>query len=153
MRGLFWNKLPDVSIGTSIWKDLSDQNVSTFVMQAYTEVVISVARYVQALLEREEIEKLFRAAAPAAMPAAPDPSKAAASGPIMLFDAKRQQNAGIPLARVRLTPKEVRDAVLAMDANGERRKLYSQVMAFDMLLGVCSLNTRETHLVAANRTH
>lgn len=55
-------------------------------------------------------------AAPTASAAASAAAAAAASkrkGPIMLLDGKRQQNAGIGLARVRMKPTDIRDAVLA----------------------------------------
>lgn len=35
----------------------------------------------------------------------------------MLLDGKRQQNAGIALARIRMRPAEIRAAVLACDLN------------------------------------
>ena len=108
MRGLFWNKLPDGAVEASVFSTLDDGGVK---------------------LDVAEIESLFRAAAAAAVvtadsnsgatPAAAAAAKAPASpsrpGPVLLLDGKRQQNAGIALARVRLPAEALRRAVLAGD--------------------------------------
>jgi hypothetical protein len=70
------------------------------------------------------LSPLPRPAAPASGPgsalAAAQAAAAAAAkkkGPVLLLDPKRQQNAGIALARLRMRPAEIRAAVLAADTN------------------------------------
>jgi len=105
MRGLFWSKVPDTKVDATLWKTVQDDSVK-----------VPVA----------DIEKLFCADDPnkgtAALEAAAAMKKAAAgnapkkSGPVMLLDGKRQQNAGIALARLKMAPSELRSAVLEAKA-------------------------------------
>ncbi len=105
MRGLFWSKVPDAKVDATLWKTVQDDKVKVPV---------------------QDIEQLFCADDPnkgsAAAEAEAVMKKAAAgnapkkSGPVMLLDGKRQQNAGIALARLKMTPSELRTAVLEADA-------------------------------------
>lgn len=87
MRGFFWSKLPDRLAAESKWKDLPDTGIN---------------------VNTKEIEAIF---ASKTKSSAAGGAKAAAAakktGPILLFDAKRQQNAGIALARLRMPTSEI----------------------------------------------
>lgn len=108
MRGLFWNRIPDKTVDKTLWKGLSDEGVK---------------------LDVADLEGLFCADDPnkGKGGASASPKKASSgkkkSGPVLLLDGKRQQNAGIALARMKMKPDQVRAAVLAGDATalGEAR--------------------------------
>jgi hypothetical protein len=104
MRSLFWNKIHDMKIHTTVWKILSDEDVE-----------LDVAKLVEQ----------FQKAAPAEKKVVEDDGhdEAGEKKPvkaITLLDPKRQQNVGIALARYKLSTRAIKSAVMAMDFDFEQ---------------------------------
>eukprot|EP00753_Platysulcus_tardus_P012635 PLAT3502.1.p1 GENE.PLAT3502.1~~PLAT3502.1.p1 ORF type:complete len:600 (-),score=318.21 PLAT3502.1:267-1994(-) len=97
MRNLFWSKIPDRKIDSTIWSDLNDEGVE---------------------LDETELQRLFTKAAPKPKGGA-DAKKAkavkAAPKIINLLEPKRLQNVGIAIARFRMKPVELKTAILQLD--------------------------------------
>lgn len=71
------------------------------------------------MLDTKLLEAQFRTAEVAAPTAATAAKPVdARKGPVLLLDGKRQQNAGIAFARLRMKPADIRSLVLATDING-----------------------------------
>ncbi|RYG57207.1 hypothetical protein EON66_00935 [archaeon] len=109
VKALFWNKVPDFSTDDTIWSSLDDRRVSVNV---------------------SDVEALFGVATTASSTpsgtgsptnsansngAARQSRGTAAPVAVSILDPKRSQNAAIALARLRLVPSVIRDALLSGD--------------------------------------
>ena len=74
-----------------------------------------VSIHLQVKLDFSDLEKKFAAVQAVVKTEVQSTPAAAKRGPILLISGKRQQNASIALARIRLKPAEVRDAILQCD--------------------------------------
>ena len=100
MKPWFWTKIPDKKIDNTLWEALDDAGVDV------------AASGIVAMFKRAE-EKPTAARAEAAGAAAG--KKDSKPKTVSVLDGKRQQNCGIAVARVKLSPSELRAALLAMD--------------------------------------
>jgi hypothetical protein len=108
LRGFYWNKLPDSQVDKTFFSKLTDEDIK---LDKYSML----------------LETMFAQATPSSATTGANPNAAGAApapapvkkGPTLLFDSKRQQNAGIALARVRLRHEDVRKAVLECDLGGD----------------------------------
>jgi diaphanous 1 len=94
MRGLFWTKVPEKQLGSTVWGSISDE-----------KVVLNVA----------ELEDTFAKAEKVPVKASAADGKPSKKAEVKLLDGKRQQNAGIVISRVRVSNDELKAAVLAVD--------------------------------------
>ena len=98
MKPLFWTKIPAAKIRSTVWVDFDESGID---------------------IKRKEFEDLFCKPSKKKVPAGGESGSSGASKPknkkISYLDGKRQQNAGIALSQVKLTPDEVQKAILALD--------------------------------------
>ncbi|OQR92872.1 formin-homology 2 domain-containing protein [Achlya hypogyna] len=95
MRSLFWTRIPVNVVKSTIWNSLSDDHVQ---------------------LDAFDMELFFRKAPAAENKKDEDAlKKKKESTNVLLLDAKTQQNVGIAIARYKLSPAEVKAALLALD--------------------------------------
>lgn len=100
LRNLFWTKVPDNKLAQTVWNDLDDSGVK---------------------LERAELEQLFakekkKDASEEAEAKKQSTANSAQAKPkeINLLDPRTLQNVGIGLARLRMTPQQIKQAVVEM---------------------------------------
>lgn len=93
MKSLFWTKIPDKKVDATMWDWMNDDGVE---------------------LEVQPLVSQFSKKVKASTAAA---AKSKPSGPVLtsVLDPKRQQNAGIALARLRMPFQDVAGALLNMD--------------------------------------
>lgn len=101
MRSLFWTKIPDRFINSTIWENLSDENVKLDVDQL--EALFCKAP-VKASKEEKKVEKGQERA-----------KSTEKQKDVTLLDSKIQQNVGIALAKYRMPSNEIRKAIIRMD--------------------------------------
>ncbi|KAF0686440.1 Aste57867_21768 [Aphanomyces stellatus] len=98
MRALFWTRIPVNVVKSTVWNELSDNQVQ---------------------LENFDLEWMFRKNASGGDGKKEEDTfkKKKESTAVLLLDSKTQQNVGIAIARFKLSPAEVKAGLLAMDKN------------------------------------
>eukprot|EP01138_Halocafeteria_seosinensis_P012672 gb/GECG01012948.1/.p1 GENE.gb/GECG01012948.1/~~gb/GECG01012948.1/.p1 ORF type:complete len:1248 (+),score=212.02 gb/GECG01012948.1/:1-3744(+) len=99
MRGVFWSKLNEKKATGTVWKDISEENtpIDTGELEALFAAEKAKEANVKSGNKKDQKQKK--------------------SDKTTLLDAKTQQNVGIALARLKLSPSELQEAVEKGDEN------------------------------------
>jgi len=95
MKGIFWSKIPNMNVDSTLWKDLSDEKIvidEKLLMEHFS------AKKSKAKKKTNEGE-----------------GKSEKPKEVKIVDGKKQQNAGIVISRLKMTTDELRNAVMNMD--------------------------------------
>ncbi|KAF0709561.1 hypothetical protein AaE_012840 [Aphanomyces astaci] len=97
LRGLYWNALPDMAVEGSIWAKMDENKLGLDLTGA---------------LDKDFSQDGTSQRTDSAMPVAAVVNKPKL---VHLVDPKRQQNCSIALSRFRMTPSELKQAILTLD--------------------------------------
>lgn len=94
MRSLFWSRIPVNVVKSTLWKDISEQNVE---------------------FDVKEMEWMFRKNEPKKINTEKKKKEKEAPQEVLLLDPKRQQNVAIAIARIKMPASELKEHILNLD--------------------------------------
>ncbi|CAK4617136.1 hypothetical protein AeMF1_012017 [Aphanomyces euteiches] len=103
LRSLYWTQLPDAAMEGSVWLQMDESKLGLDL----------------AILEKEYVQDTKKPSTEGQTqqqsPLSPPESAKAKPKVVHLVDGKRQQNCSIALSRFRMTPKDIRQAIVLLD--------------------------------------
>ncbi len=118
LRALYWNKLPDADIESTIWHKVDDTKAMVKLLTCHNKLHTFKLRLLQGEIDKDVLETSFVATN------FPEVAHLGATATdqqkvVYLFDSKRQQLAGVLLTRLNMTADEVKAALIALDTTRE----------------------------------